>query len=453
VARRINQLVDWSEDLAAYPFNVSDLDSAEVAMSASAMGDGPRQRPGKRREDDGKDITSTPSYKVSTQPPVKEVGWAKSWRTWTGFYPFRISTGRYYAALVAGVILGYLVGEKNSTPTLAQSTPTALRNSSSFVAFLTHLHNRQEPLNTLLSSLAVHIRPQTSSTPIPILITALSSLHQRPIPTDLWPKAKTSLLRRGPAHALFISLLGILTHHIRRILLPRLGQPLRHTPLSDLKLSVRSPAYFVDEALSNISWKRAILVGVQNYVFDLVVGYVSLLILVRDAEFTIRNNSTYGPDVNDRVAQRFSRPVLDVAQILYIAWILAGLERFFSEAATFASFAMAYGKLLLPSIAPASHTACLIRTLRSKAHVLPLHVLSLINTFVSLGGLISVAIQVAVERGRVGLLVSGVSLAVGVAYVTRFSNKLYMALEMRDMFLIAGLCVCAVVVVARESFT
>jgi hypothetical protein len=278
--------------------------------------------------------------------------------------------------------------------------------------------------------------------------------------SQLWPQAKASILRHGYRRAFGYFGVAILTHHIRRMLAPWLGLYMYHTPLADVKMALGSPSVFLDEALS-YTWRFALFMAAQKWVTDMF-GAVTIRILGLDAESSENWGSAQsrapspplgpGPDGNPIVTisapVNLPKPLMDVARVGYLVWTLASAEYMFARSANTAAFLIAYTKLVFLG-GDAEHIA-LGRVLQRHWANVPLHVWQVVY-YISNGlyPILSGALASAL-RGQASLLLVIVGVSGGLAFVTRYSNKLYIVLELSGLVLVLGLCVVAAMVLGKE---
>jgi len=381
--------------------------------------------------------------------------------------PVGISWGRWhFAGLVETVrsAFGYPLPENvvlNDIRLLSRSTTSFAR----VTPHMHHSHAHIRHLRPLIPASARNmfqqsIKPRISRLSAPILSSVgdfsagafSSGMH------DQWPKAKASILRQGYRKALVLFLTAIMTHHIRRVLMPWLGMYMYYTPLADLKLALASPDVFLDESLK-FSWSYALFMAGQKYMSDLV-GSLAIWILGRDADFSDDDDDEAAPGSQHSsyplepastaatsVRVPVPTPIVDGAKVIYLVWMLASAEYVFCRTISTTSFLIAYAKLLSGS---ESHKMALLKAVSRNIANVPLNLWQL--GFYTAKAMLPVLFGsvLAALGGEPALLLTICGMGFLTGVVTRWSNKLYILLELSGLWLVLTFCGVTVVFLGRE---
>ncbi|GKT51939.1 uncharacterized protein ColSpa_12120 [Colletotrichum spaethianum] len=261
---------------------------------------------------------------------------------------------------------------------------------------------------------------------------------------------------------------AILVNHVRRMVFPALGVGGFGAPIATLKLAVGSPEIFLREEMDlgilgrNSGWE-----GVWKAVGDVVGGCAlkDVMVICSDKWSghrlevkimqTLEGSHATGSKTTpkkwineddewkmmDRKGREIEKDMV-VGAVVYFVWVLGCAEYVHARAVHAVAVGIAYTKLLRGG--PAHHQAMKEILLPSA----PLSTLNVLGTHLELAyyivygllPLLSLAATFAFRanpvrsRPELALLVAG--WAWGTGYVTRYSNKYYIGLEMSGLLLV-----------------
>ncbi|KAK1984492.1 hypothetical protein LZ30DRAFT_779787 [Colletotrichum cereale] len=232
------------------------------------------------------------------------------------------------------------------------------------------------------------------------------------------------------ARAFAVVVFAIIANHVRRMVVPALAVGGFGAPIATLKLAAGSPATFLQEEMGtgvlgrSVGWE-----GAWKAVGDVVGGFAA-----RGA--AVRGPRRRGP------RSREADKVVVVTAIVYCVWALGCAEYVHARAVHAVAVGIAYAKLI--GGGPAHRQALREMLLPSS----PSAVLKILGSHLELAyyvtygllPLLYLAAQSAFRpdprRGRPGLALLIAGWAWGTGYVTRYSNKYYIGLEMSGLLLV-----------------
>lgn len=289
----------------------------------------------------------------------------------------------------------------------------------------------------------------------------------------------------GFARSFAIVVFAVLTNHVRRMVFPSLGVGGFGGPIATLKLAVGSPDIFLQEEIDKGFFGRnSGREGLWKVFGDFVGGFVLMYILVGsclrwDANRTWfrsvqkwetgemldmqdRDFRDFQMDVKEKETRRrearWLRKVMVPAAVVYVVWILGCAEYIHARAVHVVAVGIAYFKLLrggpahqealiaifLPSSTSTSHSShshiISFQELVGMLKILGFHLELASYIIWGLYPLLRLAIRTSLRRNpqnsrpALAFLIAG--WAWGTGYVTRYSNKYYIGLEMSGLLLV-----------------
>ncbi|KAK1688979.1 hypothetical protein BDP55DRAFT_546680 [Colletotrichum godetiae] len=265
--------------------------------------------------------------------------------------------------------------------------------------------------------------------------------------------AVKALLIGGYGRSFAVVVFAVLVNHVRRMLAPALGVGVFGGPISTLKLAIGSPALFLSEEVEVGFFGRVFTPeGAWKLLGDVVGTVVFERVLVGAAEEldTMKGYSK------------------TAALVVYLIWILGCAEYLHARAAHVVAVGIAYTKLLrggmlhkqalwevlLPYTSPRSSS--LIESVRESIGVVGFHLE--LACFIAWGlyPLIRLAIsstfRMNPRKSRPGLAMLVFAWVWGTGYVTRYSNKYYIGLEMSGLWLVMWWIIVSGVLLGLYSF-
>ncbi|KAK1634216.1 hypothetical protein BDP81DRAFT_432379 [Colletotrichum phormii] len=276
--------------------------------------------------------------------------------------------------------------------------------------------------------------------------------------------AVEALLVGGYGRSFAVVVFAVLVNHVRRMLAPALGVGAFGGPISTLKLAIGSPALFLSEEVEVGFFGRLFTPkGAWKLLGDVVGTIVLERVLVRAAEEldtmkgyskveTKGSTASGSMEKGDQIRLRAAEKRMTSALVVYLVWILGCAEYLHARAAHVVAVGIAYTKLLrgemlhkqalwevlLPFTSPRSLS--LIENVGESLSVVRFHLE--LACFIAWGlyPLIRLAIgstfRMNPRKSRPGLAVLISTWAWGTGYVTRYSNKYYVGLEMSGILLV-----------------
>jgi hypothetical protein len=344
--------------------------------------------------------------------------------------PPGISSTRWYAAMT----LHYLT----SLPSFLSSEATFtinpqlsyIRNKSSFSSIPSQVYDSSDifqPIKFLGSSPAGRLLHKTTRSVVQQIADAdvfrgfvaspalTSGLGHTP---DTWELLRSSLISDGYGTAISYIIISILVHHIRRVLFPWLGSYMFLSPMEDLRLCRSRPDVFLAESLS-FSWSWAVISPAQKLAFD-AVGALAMQQAVGDSNQRVRRQ-----DVASHAAR-----------IGALVWLLAAAEYAISRTVTTYTFLLA----MLRPLVRGSEAERTVVAAEVWSHPLKLGLVVLPQTIsyllVGVLPLLRSAVASALLARRPALLLVILFLATGAWTMLRYRSKLYIAIELGNMFVV-----------------
>ncbi|KAK1994419.1 hypothetical protein LX36DRAFT_660602 [Colletotrichum falcatum] len=261
-------------------------------------------------------------------------------------------------------------------------------------------------------------------------------LHRLLIPAKPYPDALQAFLA-GPkepsdgsprlARAFAVVVFAVLANHVRRMMLPALAVGGFGAPIATLKLAAGSPAIFLQEEMeTGILGRSAGWEGGWKVVGDIVGG------------FAVRSAVTGTPRRWGGAADK----AMAVTAVVCCVWILGCAEYIHARAAHAVAVGIAYVTLIRggPAHRQALREILLPSTSAGALKVLGSHLELACYLVHGLFPLLCLAARSAVRpdprRSRPGLAFLVAGWAWGTGYVTRYSNKYYIGLEMSGLLLV-----------------
>ncbi|EFQ30147.1 uncharacterized protein GLRG_05291 [Colletotrichum graminicola M1.001] len=229
------------------------------------------------------------------------------------------------------------------------------------------------------------------------------------------------------ARAFAVVVFAILTNHVRRMVLPALGVGGFGAPITALKLAAGSPAIFLKEEMeTGILGRSAGWEGASKVIGDIVGG------------FAVRGAVAGTPRRWDSEADK----AMVVTAVVYCVWVLGCAEYVHARAVHTVAVSIAYAKLIRggPTYRQALREILLPSTSSGVLKVLGSHLELAYYVTYGLLPLLCLAARSAFRpeprRGGPGLALLVTGWAWGTGYVTRYSNKYYIGLEMSGLLLV-----------------
>lgn len=262
-------------------------------------------------------------------------------------------------------------------------------------------------------------------------------------PTHHIVHLKRAIFRNGSVCAGLYVLAAILVNHVRRMLLPWLGQFIWLHSIENMKFAKSSPHYFV-EASSYIDWREVWFWICQSLIGYFIRGEIGNRLVLMERESC---RPREGPSkLNGSITNRFDaqKKTMGIFTILYLAMSLNLIESYYTQACFSAAYIYAISRLLRGGN---DETAFLFDVLHRnwlgatfQAVLVPYWVCQ---------RFMPCALQTirAAATGRLALPVFHVVLWGGTAYLVRYSNKYFIFLELSDMFVTFGWMLLGIILV------
>ncbi|KAK3988811.1 hypothetical protein QBC44DRAFT_328609 [Cladorrhinum sp. PSN332] len=267
--------------------------------------------------------------------------------------------------------------------------------------------------------------------------------------TDSWPLLKRSLVSKGYRTAFTYFLVAAITHHIRGMLLPWLGQYLWYYPLENLRLATTNPDVFFPVMLK-FSWWWVAFMWTQKLCWDFTVGLGMGFLVLKEREkngemITNPDGATQTPAYLP--ATKSWERALDVSRVAYLVWLFSTVEFMFSRGVHTVAWLLAFGKLLFGG--DAEHIA-LGNSLRDNWLKVPFVVWQVGGYIKS--GLIPLvwASVVCAVLGQPGLLIVSSGTVGVVVAIIKYRSTFYMALEVSGLFVVGGFLGLTIVMLGLE---
>ncbi|KZL75676.1 hypothetical protein CI238_04876 [Colletotrichum incanum] len=254
-----------------------------------------------------------------------------------------------------------------------------------------------------------------------------------------------------------IVVFAIIVNHVRRMVFPALGVGGFGAPMATLKLAVGSPEIFLREEMeAGIFGRNAGWEGAWKVVGDVVGGSAARDVVARGSDQwsmhrrggRIMQNprSFIEKDDGRKVTEPRGREMekgMVVGAVVYCVWILGCAEYVHARAVHAVAVGIAYTKLICGGPAhqqalrdillPPSASSSTLKVLGSHlelAHYIAYGLLPLLY----LAARSALKLTPTRSRPELALLIAG--WAWGTGYVTRYSNKYYIGLEMSGLLLV-----------------
>ncbi|KAK2054319.1 hypothetical protein LY76DRAFT_597050 [Colletotrichum caudatum] len=280
-------------------------------------------------------------------------------------------------------------------------------------------------------NILAQLRPLTSC-----LVRGQQQLHRLLVPAQPSLDALHALLT-GPAdpsdgdprlaRAFAVVVFAVLANHVRRMILPALAVGGFGAPIATLKLAAGSPAIFLQEEIeAGVLGRSTGREGAWKVVGDIVGGFA-----VRGAVAGSPRQWGSGAD-----------KATVVTAVVYCVWVLGCAEYVHARAVHAVAVGIAYAKLGGggPAHRQALREMLLPSTLSGVLKVLGSHLELAYYVTYGLFPLLCLAARSAIRtdpgRSRPGLALLIAGWAWGTGYVTRYSNKYYIGLEMSGLLLV-----------------
>ncbi|UQC73901.1 uncharacterized protein CLUP02_00548 [Colletotrichum lupini] len=276
--------------------------------------------------------------------------------------------------------------------------------------------------------------------------------------------AATALVGGGYARSFAVVVFAVLVNHVRRMLAPALGVGAFGGPIATLKLAVGSPALFLKEEIEVGFFGRVFTrEGASKLLGDVIGTVIFQRVLIHSASeldpinratnFRPENPNTSrrGTGVDD-IRVRAIEKRKTAALVVYLVWILGCAEYLHARVAHVVAVGIAYSKLLrggllhkqalrevlLPFTSP--YSSSLIKCLGEGLSVVGFHLELVCSIAWGLYPLLRLAtgstLRMDPRKSRPELAMLIAAWAWGTGYVTRYSNKYYIGLEISGLLLV-----------------
>ncbi|KAI3558401.1 hypothetical protein CABS01_10090 [Colletotrichum abscissum] len=266
--------------------------------------------------------------------------------------------------------------------------------------------------------------------------------------------AAAALVGGGYARSFAVMVFAVLVNHVRRMLAPALGVGALGGPIATLKLAVGSPALFLKEEIEVGFFGR---VFTSEGAWKLLGDIIGTVVFVR----VLKRYSLVKPDDQrrswsgiglDGVRTRAIEKRKTAALVVYLVWILGCAEYLHARVAHIVAVGIAYFKLLrggllhkqalcevvLPFTSP--KPSSLIDSIWETLNIVGFHLELVCFIAWGLYPLIRLAIRSTLRldpsKSRPELAMLIAAWVWGTGYVTRYSNKYYIGLEISGLLLV-----------------
>lgn len=350
---------------------------------------------------------------------------------------------------------------------IATISNLSIHDTSSLASLPPQMYGTTDPLSSIpqrfasairrrLSDLITGLIPSTSltiaSTPSPFAYlltpTTLSLSH---IPA-LYPQAKAKIF--SSTDAAVVLTVGILLHHVQRMLVPWLaGYQLYCThPIEALRDARSNADVFLDFTLAEVSWRNVAFMFAQKYIWD-ILGCWAVAFLATAADtvpYSVgdaqRFNRTHQHHSRERNLA-YSRYVF-IAKVFLVMWTLSAVEYLVVRTSTTLALSWAIYNLTIAG-GTAEHAA--LRTVVARHWSAVLFTLHQLTTYVACGIVPMIWRSLNhLRAGRPTLLVAWVGGYITLMKVLRYRSRLFLALEVSPLCIIVVYAFVAVVMLVVE---
>ncbi|KAK4041219.1 hypothetical protein C8A01DRAFT_15000 [Parachaetomium inaequale] len=460
----LDSLADWMETVASYPLG-AELPPPDIRKPASSEeGRNPNHRtmlvrrlkkdglPQKRAGRDGETSRTLPQA-IANEHGISPLQWKAACLVYKPidlFSPggpgstFTINNPHTRTSSFDSFPLA-MSGPPPSLTTLAtllnQAIPPLPATIQSF--YYAHLHPtltriRNLPLNKPLARLYTPLNPLNNPpSPSPTCV---------PTPTLTWHHVRTALLSQGYRTAFTLLLTAATLAHIRRILVPWLGQYTWHAhPLDDLRLAVSNPEVFMEEMLG-YRWRWVVGGYLAKGGCDVFGGWLSRFLLLSQQEAVDGGRL---PPQHEAEGQRGRgrEGWFELASVGYLVWVLVAVEYVFASGMNTAAWLVVCYKLLAGDEVG---RVAFGKVLERNWVKMPLVMWQLVYYLkAGVGPLLWRSVRCA-ARGQLGLLMGVMAAVGGVWTLLRYRSTFFIALEVSGVFVFLGYLLAGVVVLGRE---
>ncbi|KAK1452932.1 hypothetical protein CCUS01_01949 [Colletotrichum cuscutae] len=276
--------------------------------------------------------------------------------------------------------------------------------------------------------------------------------------------AAAALVGGGYARSFAVVVFAVLVNHVRRMVAPALGVGAFGGPIATLKLAVGSPALFLKEEIEVGFFGRVFTrQGASKLLGDAIgtailqrvlIGFASELDSInRDTNFRPNDQRRSRSGIGlDGVRTRPTEKRKTAALVVYLVWILGCAEYLHARVAHLMAVGIAYSKLLrggllhkqalrevvLPFTSP--NPSSLIDSIGETLNVVGFHLELVCFIAWGLYPLLRLAtgstLRMNLRKSRPELAMLIAAWAWGTGYVTRYSNKYYIGLEISGLLLV-----------------
>ncbi|KAK5989244.1 hypothetical protein PT974_10750 [Cladobotryum mycophilum] len=242
---------------------------------------------------------------------------------------------------------------------------------------------------------------------------------------------------RGIGHGIAATvylLVAILVNHIRRVLTPWMGQFMWHHAIENMKFARSSPHYFLEESLGRCSAWGVGEWACWCYAIEFVWRVVRGRVLGRERDVS----SEKGEESGGRVEEM----KMDVYRVVYLVVCLAAAERAYVETCWVAAHFYAYTRLIL---SPNAFDVLFLKSLLLQHRYQAILQCSLLLRWLRASFLPNMTASARTVPSFIAAGLFHYAVWGGTAYLVRYSNKYFLALQMSDMLVTFGWMVMAVV--------
>jgi len=259
-----------------------------------------------------------------------------------------------------------------------------------------------------------------------------------------WTLLKAGFLADGYRVALLQAIISILINHIRRTFVPWLGSYWFYHPMEDLRLALSNPHIFLEETVS-YPWSWVLFSFLQRWAVDLSAYWMMVALLA--------NNGRVPRSAIEKLHTSSKAVIISLEGLMHLCkiglgvYMLMTLDYIFCRSTHTVSVVISVYKLATGR--KADHLALRQLTGAFTADAALIVWMVACYLWLAFRPTTSHALMSAL-RGKPGLLAVMMAVVGSMWTMLRYRARLYILLEMNQMFIVLGALFIAVVLLARE---